>query len=60
VSGMYLRSSTWGSTSNPLLHGHLHYLRLDDIGRQLNEVVVTRYVTTVLIIITVPLTLFLS
>jgi len=26
----------WGSTSNPILNGHLHYPR-DDIGRPLNE-----------------------
>ena len=39
---------------------HLHYPRTDDIERPLNESVVDKYVTTVLIIITFPRTLFLA
>ena len=37
VLDLRITHDRWGSTSNPLLHGHLQYPRPDDIDRPLNK-----------------------
>jgi hypothetical protein len=49
---------TYGSRSNPVFNGNLHYPLPSDVYKSLNEATDEGYMITVLIIITVPLTLF--
>ena len=37
VLDLRITHKRWGSSSNPLPNGHLHYPRPDDIDRPLNE-----------------------